>query len=145
MATLVEVWHTTAACPSERPGIAATSIGQYVTRFHAVRSTRTATSNADRFVMIAHTWSKSAIRGRTPTNTTIAMIGNSAIWTIFSTRRRAACARVGAGGAGVPPASPSLTPDILAGYRGRRRSLLLFAGSAFYTRTPVRFGSPGSP
>jgi hypothetical protein len=89
MATVVVVWHTTAAWPSVKPGIAATSIGQYVTRFHRASSTRTAASPADIPVTMSHTRPRSAICGRTPTNTPIAIAGNATICRTFHTRRRA--------------------------------------------------------
>ena len=59
--------------------MAATSIGQYVTRFQIASSTSTTTSNVDIDVMTAQTWPMSAIRGRAPTNTPIAMAGNRTI------------------------------------------------------------------
>src|SRR5215211_949401 len=71
MATVVEVWQTTAACPRVRPGMAGT-----------------ATSKVDRSVMTAHTSPRSAILGRIPTKTPIAMAGNSAIRNTRRTRRR---------------------------------------------------------
>jgi hypothetical protein len=77
MATLVEDWHTTAAWASVRPGMAATSMGQYVTTFHTVRRTRIAYSAADMVRMVCHTRSRSAMRGSTPTKTPMTMAGNN--------------------------------------------------------------------
>src|SRR3954447_20577873 len=52
-----------------------------------------ATSAADMPVMTFHTWSRSAIRGRIPTHTPIAMAGNNAIRTTLMNRRRAVATR----------------------------------------------------
>jgi hypothetical protein len=69
MATEVEDWHTTAAWARVRPGMAATSIGQYVTMFHTESATRTATSVQVRSRTISQTSPKSAMRGRIPRKT----------------------------------------------------------------------------
>src|SRR4051794_26842801 len=122
--------------------MAATSIGQYVTRFHTASRTSTSTSNADMPVMTDHTWSRSAMRGRMLTNTPIAIAGKSAIWTALSTRRLAddPLDRVSF------PFAPVVLPDIPAAYRPPRRRVepkrLLFPVAVpSYTRTPVRYWS----
>jgi len=69
MATEVEDWQTTAAWPSLRPGMAATSMGQYVTMFQAESATRMAASDHVRPRTIAHTSPRSAMRGRIPRKT----------------------------------------------------------------------------
>ncbi len=75
MATVVEDWQTTAACASVSPGMAATSIGQYVRTFHTARTARIAYW-ADVMEPIAdHTLSRSAMRGRTPTKTATTIAG----------------------------------------------------------------------
>jgi hypothetical protein len=75
MATLVEDWHTTAACHKLRPGMAATNMGQYVTTFHTVSRERTRYSDHDIELMAPHTWPRSARRGRIPTKTPTTMAG----------------------------------------------------------------------
>jgi hypothetical protein len=69
IATDVEDWHTTAACPSVSPGMAATSMGQYVTTFQADNVISRISSVADRDRTMVQTRSRSEIRGRMPTKT----------------------------------------------------------------------------
>jgi len=88
MATVVDDWHTTAAWPRLSPGMAATSMGQYVTRFHTASPTSRATSPADIDAMIDHTRSRSAMRGRMPTNTATTTAGNRRTRRILSVLRR---------------------------------------------------------
>jgi hypothetical protein len=86
MATVVEDWHTTAAWARDSPGMAATSIGQYVTMFQAARRARTRYWADVSDPMAAHTRSRSAMRGRTPTKTAATMAGKSRMRTTRSTR-----------------------------------------------------------
>ena len=89
IATEVEDWHTTAAWPSESPGMAATSMGQYVTMFQAESDTRTRTSVQESDRMMVHTRSRSEIRGRTPTNAAVTMMIAAPAWmSRVSLRRR---------------------------------------------------------
>jgi len=94
MATVVEDWQTTAACPRLSPGMAATSIGQYVTRFSTANATSTATSADDIDEMTDHTRSRLAIRGRMPTNTATTTAGNSRMRNAFKVLRHSGLDRV---------------------------------------------------
>jgi hypothetical protein len=86
MATVVEDWQTTAACANESPGIAATSIGQYVTRFTTASRSSTVTWASVIEPITVQTVSRSAILGRIPRNTTATTAGNSRIRATRTTR-----------------------------------------------------------
>jgi hypothetical protein len=96
IATDVEDWHTTAAWPRVSPGMAATSIGQYVTMFQADRAIRISSSVQERDRTITHTRSRSEIRGRTPMNAAPTTTSAIPAWiSLASLRRRSSRSGVG--------------------------------------------------
>src|SRR5439155_15031343 len=69
MATEVEDWVTTAACPRVSPGRAAMATGQYVRMFQPVATISSPYSRPDIERMAAHTFDRSVYLGRTTRNT----------------------------------------------------------------------------